>query len=269
MTATTFRQRLMAGAVVAVLASALTACSGTIPTVVPEASSAPSASASASASAAPAAPTCDNATQSYAPTGPLPTAEGLPEGSTMAAIRARGRLIVGVSADTYLLGARNPLTGQIEGFDIDLAKQVAKAILEFDCATDSSQNITLGGASGGVFRAGLALPAAWRFDHTHQTTAITPNHSRYFIDIRLQVKPPPPSPATEAGQNKAINSIAYQTKRQATGGEIYHTFITPPAPPATVALTNRMPGCCAAKTSTSASRPAFSEPVAHQVNTST
>ena len=47
----------------------------------------------------------------------------------MAAIRARGRLIVGVSADTYLLGARNPLTGQIEGFDIDLAKQVAKAIL--------------------------------------------------------------------------------------------------------------------------------------------
>ena len=129
MTATTFRQRLMAGAVVAVLASALTACSGTIPTVVPEASSAPSASASASASAAPAAPTCDNATQSYAPTGPLPTAEGLPEGSTMAAIRARGRLIVGVSADTYLLGARNPLTGQIEGFDIDLAKQVAKAIL--------------------------------------------------------------------------------------------------------------------------------------------
>jgi polar amino acid transport system substrate-binding protein len=129
MTATTFRQRLMAVAVVAVLASALTACSGTIPTVVPEASSAPSASASASASAAPAAPTCDNATQSYAPTGPLPTAEGLPEGSTMAAIRARGRLIVGVSADTYLLGARNPLTGQIEGFDIDLAKQVAKAIL--------------------------------------------------------------------------------------------------------------------------------------------
>ena len=129
MTATTFRQRLMAGAVVAVLASALTACSGTIPTVVPEASSAPSASASASASAAPAAPTCDNATQSYAPTGPLPTAEGLPEGSTMAAIRARGRLIVGVSADTYLLGARNPLTGQIEGFDIDLAQQVAKAIL--------------------------------------------------------------------------------------------------------------------------------------------
>ena len=30
----------------------------------------------------------------------------------MSAIRARGRLIVGVSADTYLLGARNPLTGQ-------------------------------------------------------------------------------------------------------------------------------------------------------------
>ena len=46
----------------------------------------------------------------------------------MAAIRQRGRLIAGVSADTFLLGARNPVTGDVEGFDIDLVKQIAKAI---------------------------------------------------------------------------------------------------------------------------------------------
>lgn len=49
-------------------------------------------------------------------------------GSTMAAIRERGALRVGVSADTLLMGSRNPFTGSIEGFDIDVARQVAAAI---------------------------------------------------------------------------------------------------------------------------------------------
>ena len=52
----------------------------------------------------------------------------MPAGSTMAKIAQRGRLIAGVSADTYLLGSRNPFNGQIEGFDIDLVKAMAKAI---------------------------------------------------------------------------------------------------------------------------------------------
>ncbi len=67
-------------------------------------------------------------TRSYAPTDPLPTAGQMPPGSTMAAIHDRGKLIVGVSGDTLLFGARNALTNQIEGFDIDMLKEVAKAI---------------------------------------------------------------------------------------------------------------------------------------------
>jgi polar amino acid transport system substrate-binding protein len=58
--------------------------------------------------------------------------DGDPEvtpGSTMAAIRERGALRVGVSADTLLMGSRNPFNGEIEGFDIDVARQVADAIL--------------------------------------------------------------------------------------------------------------------------------------------
>jgi polar amino acid transport system substrate-binding protein len=71
---------------------------------------------------------CTNALQSYAPGGPLPAPDDLPAGSTMAKIRERGRLVAGVSADTFLLGSRNPLNGRVEGFDIDLVKAVARAI---------------------------------------------------------------------------------------------------------------------------------------------
>jgi polar amino acid transport system substrate-binding protein len=71
---------------------------------------------------------CAEPLASYQPSGPLPTPETLPSGSTMAKIQKRGRLVAGASADTYLLGSRNPFTGEIEGFDIDMVKAVAKAI---------------------------------------------------------------------------------------------------------------------------------------------
>lgn len=70
--------------------------------------------------------------KSYEPDGPLPGPGELPDGSTMAAIRDRGALRIGVSADTLLFGARNPLSGEIEGFDIDMLKEVAKAIFGVD-----------------------------------------------------------------------------------------------------------------------------------------
>ena len=75
---------------------------------------------------------CAEPLASYQPTGPLPPPETLPSGSTMAKIKKRGRLVAGVSADTYLLGSRNPFTGEIEGFDIDMVKAVAKAIFGDD-----------------------------------------------------------------------------------------------------------------------------------------
>jgi polar amino acid transport system substrate-binding protein len=83
-------------------------------------------STSASPAPAPSAPACDNATQSYDPLPNLPAAASV--GGRLAEIQGRGYLIAGVSADTQLLGARNPLTGQIEGFDIDFVQQVARAI---------------------------------------------------------------------------------------------------------------------------------------------
>ncbi|MGX9788251.1 glutamate ABC transporter substrate-binding protein [Mycobacterium sp. MMS18-G62] len=60
--------------------------------------------------------------------GPLPTPGAMPPGSTMAAIAERGRLIAGVDQNTDLFGSRNPATGQLEGFDIDIAREIARAI---------------------------------------------------------------------------------------------------------------------------------------------
>jgi len=46
----------------------------------------------------------------------------------MAKIAARGQLRVGVDQNTYLFGYRDPASGDIVGFDIDMAHAVAKAI---------------------------------------------------------------------------------------------------------------------------------------------
>jgi polar amino acid transport system substrate-binding protein len=94
-----------------------------IPTPAPPSTTTPAPSATTTP------PACGNPLASFAPVGanPAPGAT-MPSGSYMATIQKRGRLIAGVSSDTLLLGARNPLNGQIEGFDIDMLKAVSKAI---------------------------------------------------------------------------------------------------------------------------------------------
>lgn len=76
----------------------------------------------------PAVQDCTDALESYAPDGPLPAPNAMPAGSTMAKIHDHGRLVAGVSADSLNLGSRNPLTGKIQGFDIDMLNAVADAI---------------------------------------------------------------------------------------------------------------------------------------------
>jgi polar amino acid transport system substrate-binding protein len=121
------RRGPLAAALVVLALAVLSACSlfSYAPTELPSppATSAPSPSGSASAPAR-----CENPTASYAPSDDLPAPDDLPSGSTMDTIKKRGRLVAGVSADTYLLASRDPLTGRIEGFDIDMVKAMAKAI---------------------------------------------------------------------------------------------------------------------------------------------
>ncbi|GAA1345991.1 glutamate ABC transporter substrate-binding protein [Saccharothrix algeriensis] len=94
--------------------------------VVPRPAGVVELTAPPSAAAVP-APSCDP-TASLRPTGALPGPGALPAGSTMARIRQRGRLVAGVDQNTYLMGFRNPLSGELEGFDVDMAREVARAI---------------------------------------------------------------------------------------------------------------------------------------------
>ncbi|MET0999427.1 MAG: glutamate ABC transporter substrate-binding protein [Marmoricola sp.] len=129
--------RLRDPLVVAALAACLLlgACSSagvyeTTPVPTPSASSAPAASTAPAPAPAPSGTDVrtTNCLQSFAPDGDLPAPRQMPAGSYMKKIQERGRLIAGVSADTLLLGARNPISGQIEGFDIDLLHAVSEAI---------------------------------------------------------------------------------------------------------------------------------------------
>lgn len=76
---------------------------------------------------------------------PAPGPPRVAPGSFMAKIRARGYLIAGVSQSTYNFGFFNPLTGQTQGFDIDMIRAVAKAIfgspdkVEFKGITDDQR----------------------------------------------------------------------------------------------------------------------------------
>jgi polar amino acid transport system substrate-binding protein len=87
---------------------------------------APSSSSHAPSSSAPLAQGCNDKdktrVESYAP-GPTPA-----DSATVAKIKRRGVLKAGVSADNLLFGYRNPITGVLEGFDIDVVNDVAKAI---------------------------------------------------------------------------------------------------------------------------------------------
>lgn len=48
---------------------------------------------------------------------------------TIERIKERGKLIAGVKYDTKLFGLKDPASGDVEGFDIDIAKALAKQIL--------------------------------------------------------------------------------------------------------------------------------------------
>ena len=70
----------------------------------------------------------DDPTPSLGPPDPLGQPGDVPAGSYMAEIRERGTLRAGVGVDTLLFGFLNPQSGNIEGFDVEMARLVAEAI---------------------------------------------------------------------------------------------------------------------------------------------
>ncbi len=63
-----------------------------------------------------------------------------PTGTAMAAIQQRGKLTVGMKFDQPLFGLKDPASGRIEGFDADMAREVARAIFGNVSDIDSKIN---------------------------------------------------------------------------------------------------------------------------------
>ncbi|WP_238654089.1 glutamate ABC transporter substrate-binding protein [Paenibacillus piscarius] len=51
------------------------------------------------------------------------------DSKAIAKIKERGKLLVGVKYDTRLFGLKDPATGKVDGFDVDISKAIAKKIL--------------------------------------------------------------------------------------------------------------------------------------------
>jgi polar amino acid transport system substrate-binding protein len=75
----------------------------------------------------PKVPSC-NRTASLRPPATVPAPNHMPAGSFMAKIQKQGYLVAGVNEGAYRFGALNPATGNIEGFEVDLVNELAKAI---------------------------------------------------------------------------------------------------------------------------------------------
>ncbi|HVM64515.1 MAG TPA: glutamate ABC transporter substrate-binding protein [Acidimicrobiales bacterium] len=123
----------MRGSLVAVLvvgAMVGTGCassSGNVTASVKAALAPPETTPPTTASASTPVPPCDPAKSSRF-VGNMPVAGDMPAGSYMRTIQARGRLIVGVDQNTLFFGYRDAETGDLDGFDIALAREVARAI---------------------------------------------------------------------------------------------------------------------------------------------
>ncbi|MEU8135437.1 glutamate ABC transporter substrate-binding protein [Streptodolium elevatio] len=113
----TTRTRIAAGA--AVLAVLVAGTGSSRGADGPSGASGPAAQASAPGAAQ--AENCDTATS-------LPPAKNA-NGAKIREIQQRKNLIVGIDLNSYNWGYRDPLDGAIKGFDIDLAKAIAKSIL--------------------------------------------------------------------------------------------------------------------------------------------
>jgi glutamate transport system substrate-binding protein len=86
---------------------------------------------------------CGSSKKSASSTSTTAAAREFPAGSTMARLKAAGKMTVGTKFDQPLFGLKNPTNGQIEGFDVELAKLIAKRIdpnLKLDYVETVSKN---------------------------------------------------------------------------------------------------------------------------------
>src|SRR5450756_3108509 len=63
-------------------------------------------------------------------------ATNIPASPTLDAIKSRGKIVIGTKFDQPLFGLKNPVTGNIDGFDAELSRLLAKRVLGDDKKID-------------------------------------------------------------------------------------------------------------------------------------
>ena len=77
------------------------------------------------------ATTAPAATAAPTPAAPAPASGG----ATLEAIKKKGKIVIGVKQNVPLIGLKNPVTGDLQGFDIEISKILARAIFGTDKGT--------------------------------------------------------------------------------------------------------------------------------------
>jgi polar amino acid transport system substrate-binding protein len=167
--------------------------------------------------------------ESLRPSGPLPRPGHMPAGSTMARIYHHRYLIVGVDQTTDLFGYRNPLNGQLQGFDIDVAKQIAQAIfgnpnrIEFKAITSQQRIPVIRNGSVDIVVDSMTINCA-RLKLVDFSTDYFNAGQRVLVPINSPVR--------------SISQLAHQKVCAASGTTSIETIAAEPSHPVPVAAPN-------------------------------
>jgi polar amino acid transport system substrate-binding protein len=167
--------------------------------------------------------------ESLRPSGPLPRPGHMPAGSTMARIYHSRHLIVGVDQTTDLFGYRNPLTGQLQGFDIDVAQQIAQAIfgspnhIEFKAITSQQRIPVIQNGSVDIVADSMTINCA-RLKLVDFSTDYFNAGQRVLVPIDSAVR--------------SISQLGHQKVCAASGTTSIQTIAAEPSHPIPVAAAN-------------------------------
>lgn len=113
-------------------------------------------------------PRCTHLTASLPPPATMPSPGAMPPGSYMATIQRRGYLIAGVDQNTLLFSYFNPLDGHVEGFEVDLLHELARAIfgnpdaIHFKALTTAERITAVGDGSVDIVADAVTITCARR-----------------------------------------------------------------------------------------------------------
>lgn len=116
-------------------------------------------------------------------------------GPAVQAIRQRGRLVVGIDQSTNLMSFRDPVSGELTGFDVDIAREVARDLLgdpglvEFRLLTSPERITALQDGSVDIVVKAMTITCA-RADQIAFSTVYFDAHQRLLVPKDSPIRGP-------------------------------------------------------------------------------